>query len=382
MSTASDVAILGGGIIGLSLAWELAQRGAQVTLFERDAPGHAASWAAGGMLAPYTEELTDPALRAFAIAALAKYPTFVEALQQASGIDVHWRLHGILEVAYDAVHAQRLKQRAEFLAAENVPSRLLHNDRDIAAYDPALARHAHVALLTEAEGQVDNRRLGRALTEAVERAGVTIRRHLSVESLVCNARRVQGVQTSLGFFAAATVINTLGSWAPTLGGVPEHLVAPVTPIKGQMLAVAMPHRYLQRVVWAAGVYLIPREDGRLLVGATVEQQGFDQRITAGGIHHLLHGLLQALPGASDFALNETWSGLRPQTPDGRPLLGRTELEGYVLATGHYRNGILLAPLTASVVADDLLGIKSIDTSFGLARFSKGGSFEKIAQSVT
>lgn len=370
MSTGADVVILGGGVIGLGIAWELARRGADVTLLERDAPGHAASWAAAGMLAPFTEDIQDTQFFDFAVASLRAYPEFARELHAASDVDIRLKLSGILEVAYDDAHATRLSDRVKRFANCGTRMRTI-DDTGLAQYDGALARRSCVALLSEEEGQVDNRRLGRALYEAARRVGVRIRRDCAVQALECNARRVLGVTTREGFISASIVVNALGAWSGTLTGVPEQLVVPVTPVKGQMLAVAMPTRYLEHVVWASGVYLVPREDGRLLVGATVEDQGFDQRITAGGMHHLLAGMLRVLPGSAAFAVSETWAGLRPASPDGRPFLGRTTLDGYVLATGHYRNGVLLTPITAQTVADDITGKTPMDKAFSLDRLQRG-----------
>jgi glycine oxidase len=327
----SDVIVLGGGIIGLGVAWELARRGAQVTLLERDAPARAASWAAAGMLAPRTEQIADAPLRALALESLRLYPDFAADLLEASGIDIHLRLHGILDLR-------------------------------------PLADEPRSAVFSPDEGQVDNRLLGRALTEAADRAGVRIRRNCAATALVCSARRVTGVQTEAGFLAASSVVNALGAWAGALPGVPEPFTVPVRPVKGQICAVQTPPGYLRCVVWmTGGLYLVPRDDGRLLVGATVEERGFDDRVTAGGIHHLMSGLLRVMPGAANFAIGETWAGLRPDTPDGRPYIGLSELEGYVLATGHYRNGILLAPVTARCIADAITGKRWIDSAFAPER---------------
>lgn len=338
----SEVVVLGGGIIGLSVAWELARRGAQVTLLERDAPAQAASWAAAGMLAPLTERIADEPLRALALESLRLYPDFAADLFDASGIDIHLRLHGILEVADEAL--------------------------PLSEGDLALPGGALPGFFRSSEGQVDNRRLGRALIEAADRAGVRIRRNCAARALVCSARRVTGVQTEEGFLAASSVVNALGAWAGALPGVPERFVVSVRPVKGQICAVMAPPGYLRYVLWtASGLYLVPREDGRLLVGATVEERAFDDRARAGAIHHLLSGLLRVLPAAARFPFGESWAGLRPQTPDGRPYLGLSELEGYVLATGHYRNGVLLAPVTARCVADAIVGKRRIDAAFAPER---------------
>jgi glycine oxidase len=209
--------------------------------------------------------------------------------------------------------------------------------------------------------------LGRALTAACTRIGVTIERvaDLHVE---CDARRVLGVRTERGFAAAGAVVNACGAWAASLSGVPASSLPPVLPIKGQMLALAAPIGLVARPVWVPGAYLVPRDDGRLLVGATVESAGFDTRVTAAGIEALLHAALAAAPALGGFTVSETWAGLRPGSPDGRPFLGATALVGFFLATGHYRNGVLLAPATARLIAGAVEGRPAAELApFGYPR---------------
>jgi glycine oxidase len=200
------------------------------------------------------------------------------------------------------------------------------------------------------EAQVDNRRLGRALVAACESLGVRFAR---VDDLALEAdeRRVRGVRTPLGFDAAASVVNAAGAWAGALVGVPEIARVAVRPIAGEMLAIALPPSAMRALIWLGHRYLVPRGDGRLLVGATVEDRGFDVRVTAAGIHDLLDAALAVAPALASFAVVETWAGLRPGSPDGRPLLGATKLDGYFVAGGHYRNGILLTPVTAQALAE-------------------------------
>jgi len=166
----------------------------------------------------------------------------------------------------------------------------------------------------------------------------------------CDSRRVLGVRSELGFASASVVINAAGAWAAKVPGLPESARPPVKPIKGQMLALAAPVGFLRRATWVPGAYLVPRGDGRLLVGATVEDAGFDERVTASAVHALLEAALAAAPSLGAFSVTESWAGLRPGTPDGRPFIGPTTIEGLLLATGHYRNGILLAPETAQMIA--------------------------------
>jgi glycine oxidase len=208
-------------------------------------------------------------------------------------------------------------------------------------------------LLVHGEGQIDNRRLGRALTAACQARGVTIHTGIRNLTLEFDARRVLGVRTEVGYFAADAVINAAGAWAAHIGGVPLDCVPEVRPVKGQMLALAIPPNFVRHTTWVPGAYLVPRADGRLLVGATAEEAD-DVRVTAAGMHSLLHAAIEAAPALRDFAVTESWAGLRPATPDERPYLGGTAREGYFLATGHYRNGILLAPVTARRLAAAVL----------------------------
>jgi glycine oxidase len=348
-----DVVIVGAGLIGLSIAFELAQRGAVVRVYDRGEPAHAASWAGAGMLAPHTEHLEDSALQTLCMRSLAEYPSFVERIRAASGIDPRLHLDGIVHAAFDESAFERLRARGASLAQRGVACEMLGRTQALRA-EPSLGGHLRGALVVEGEGSVDNRRLGRALAAACDRQGICIARvaWLRVE---CDARRVLGVRTEIGFVAAASVVNACGAWASQLEGVPVQALPAVEPVKGQMLALEMPAGFVRRTIWVPGAYLVPRDDGRLLVGATSERAGFDTRVTAGGIRSLLDAALAAAPALGAFTVSETWAGLRPATPGGRPFIGPAPLEGLFDATGHYRNGILLAPVTARLAADVIEG---------------------------
>lgn len=348
--TGGDVAIIGAGIIGLSIAFELASRGALVRVYDTGAPGKAASWAAAGMLAPLTERLADEAMQALCESSLSMYPSFVKSLQDAGAVDPHLRLDGILHTAYSAAAFEKLQLRAKALGERGHRGTLLDRAQTLSA-EPVLGKNVAGALLVEGEGQIDNRRLGRALLAACEARGVRVQAGLEKVAIECDARRVLGVRTNIGYVAAGAVINAAGAWSAQLEGVPASCVPPVEPVKGQMLAIEIPRGLMRRTTWVPGGYLVPRQDGRLLAGATVERSGFDLRVTAGGLNGLLSSVLAAAPALRDFAVSESWAGLRPATPDERPVLGPTGLAGYYVATGHYRNGILLAPATARLLAD-------------------------------
>jgi glycine oxidase len=345
----ADVAVVGAGLIGVGIAYELAKRGAAVTVYDRDEPARAASWAGAGMLAPFSEATADPDLLALCRRSLAAYPAFVADLHACSGVDVRLRFDGTLHAARDEADLARLGIAASTTRANGGDAVLL--DRaEVLAREPFLAKGVAGGLFVANEGQVDNRRLGRALVGAARARGVRFERvaHLA---LACDARRVRGLRTPQGFAAASTVVNAAGAWAGQLEGVPEHARVAVRPVAGEMLAIALPVGAIHALVWLGHRYLVPRDDARLLVGATVVERGFDARVTAAGVHDLLDAALAVAPALASFAIVETWAGLRPATPDGRPYIGSTALEGYVVASGHYRNGILLAPETARLIAE-------------------------------
>jgi|HubBroStandDraft_5_1064220.scaffolds.fasta_scaffold08110_1 glycine oxidase len=362
-----DVAIVGGGVIGLAIAFELAERGVNVRVFDRDEPAHAASWAAAGMLAPYTERITNEALLQLCATSLDEYPRFLERVIAAGAVDPGLRLNGVFYAAFTDGGLESLQRHAHHLQSRGVECVVMdrHAARDEA---PWCGPDVLGGVIVQGEGYVHNRRLGRALVSACEARGVRVERSakIVVES---DARRVLGLRTDFGFVGAEAVVNACGAWAAHLHGVPTDCIAPVQPVRGQMLALGMPIPFVHRATWVPGAYLVPRDDGRLLVGATVESAGFDLRVTPEGMHELLHAALAAAPMLGDLAMVETWSGLRPGTRDGLPILGTTPLAGYFLATGHYRNGILLTPVTARLVADAIEhGTRAALEPFSLARF--------------
>ena len=319
------------------------------------------------MLAPYTERITDEALLQLCATSLAEYPAFVERVREASGVDPGLRLDGVFYAAFASEGLASLQRHAGDLAARGI---------DCVALDASSARDqapwcgANLlgGVVVRGEGYVHNRRLGRALVAACEARGVRLERAEKVE-VESDARRVLGLRTDRGFVAASAVVNACGAWAAHLRGVPAACVPPVKPVRGQMLALGMPIPFVRRATWVPGAYLVPRDDGQLLIGATVESAGFDERVTAEGMHELLHAALAAAPALGTLTVRESWSGLRPATPDGLPVLGETPLEGYYVAAGHYRNGILLSPANARLIADAVEGAPGDELrAFSLARF--------------
>ncbi len=351
----SDVVIVGGGLIGLSISWRAAETGLSVTVVD-PAPGSGSSYAAAGMLAPVTEaHYGEERLLALNLAAGRRYPAFVEELEAVTGRDVGYRSTGTLAVAYDSGDRAVLAAHQEFLSRLGLAAELL-GSRETRAEEPLLSPGVRGGLRVDGDHQVDNRRLSAALLVAAERAGVTVRRERAAE-VVVEADRATGVRLSDGeVLRAGAVVLAAGCWSGRLGGLPAAVVPPVRPVKGQILRLRTPdgapflHRIVRGVVAGTFVYVVPRADGEVVVGGTVEEQGFDTTVRAGAVYELLRNAGALVPAIAELELVECHAGLRPGSPDNAPLLGRTALDGLLLATGHYRNGVLLTPVTADAIA--------------------------------
>lgn len=347
----ADVIVVGGGVVGLTVAWRTAQRGLDVMVLD-PAPGRSATWAAAGMLAPVTEVgYGEEPLLALNLDAAAAYPDFVAELEAAAGTEVGYRTAGTMLVARDGDDNAALGDLHRFQQSLGLEARRLRG-RECRAEEPALAPSVRGGILVAGDHQVDNRALAEALQTACERAGVRFvpeRAAVTVES-----GSVTGVRSAAGdSVSAPTVVLAAGSWSGRVDGVPADARPPIRPVKGQLLHLRGPGEdpLLTRTVWGADAYLVPRADGRLVVGATVEELGFDTRITAGAVYELLRAAYELVPGVAELELTEIAVGLRPTSPDNAPLLGSSIVEGLVIATGHYRNGILLAPVTGAAIAE-------------------------------
>jgi glycine oxidase len=361
------IVIVGAGIIGLSLALELSLRGHGARVIDRGEPARAASWAAAGMLAPISERIEHAAMQALCEESLAMYPEFAQRVAVCAGVDPHLRLDGMLHAAFSRSQFDVIAAACSAFSSCGKTARMLSRE-ELLLLEPALSKDACGGMLVEREGQIDNRRLGRALAAACASRGVQIQTNAGGVAIEFDSRRVLGVRTHLGYIAAGSVVNAAGAWAAQLDGVPSECVPPVHAVKGQMLSIESPAGFMRRATWVPGAYFVPRHDGRVLVGATVENSE-DTRVTAAGVGALLQAALAAAPSLGAFTVSESWAGLRPGTPDELPCLGATPREGYFLACGHYRNGILLAPVTARLVADAVLGKHSerLD-AYSLGRF--------------
>ncbi|MGW3727633.1 glycine oxidase ThiO [Streptomyces sp. NPDC000851] len=352
----SDVLVIGGGIIGLVTAWRAAQRGFATAVVDPE-PGGGAAQVAAGMLAAVTElHYGEQTLLGLNLASARRYPDFAAELTELTGHDLGYRQCGTLAVALDADDRVHLRELHALQRQSGLDSEWL-SGRDCRRLEPMLAPGVRGGLRVDGDHQIDPRRLTGALVAACERAGVVFHREWA-ERLVVVRDRAAGVVTRAGTeLAAGQVVLAAGSLSGRLAGVPDAVLPPVRPVKGQVLRLTVPQRYapflsrtVRAVVRGSHVYLVPRESGELVVGATSEELGWDTTVTAGGVYQLLRDAHELVPGITELPLTETRAGLRPGSPDNAPLLGPTGLDGLLLATGHYRNGVLLTPVTGDVMA--------------------------------
>ena len=355
-SRTSDVLVIGGGIIGLVTAWRAAQRGFATAVVDPE-PGGGAAQVAAGMLAAVTElHYGEQTLLGLNLASARRYPDFVAELTDLTGHDLGYRQCGTLAVALDADDRAHLRELHALQRQSGLESEWL-SGRDCRRLEPMLAPGVRGGLRVDGDHQIDPRRLARALVAACERAGVVFHR-VWAERFQVVRDRAAGVTTTDGTeLGAGQVVLAAGSLSGRLPGVPDNALPPVRPVKGQVLRLTVPQRYapflnrtVRAVVRGSQVYLVPRENGELVIGATSEELGWDTTVTAGGVYELLRDAHELVPGITELPLTETRAGLRPGSPDNAPLLGPTELPGLLLATGHYRNGVLLTPVTGDAMA--------------------------------
>jgi glycine oxidase len=343
-----DVAIAGGGLIGASIALDLANAGLGVGLFDRQEPGLEASWAGAGILSPAPESAALIALVPLAKASMAIYPEFVRMVEEASGRSAGYRPKGTLQALFSR-HAREelstvialhhgLGLRAEPLSA-----------RDARALEPALSEDLEAGVLRPEEASVDNRALTQAVLEAARRSGVQFFSARGAEAIWREGGRCLGLHLKNEKVEAQWTVIAAGCFSANIQGVAPY--APVRPAKGQMVALRADDLRIERVLWSEKIYLVPRNDGRILAGATVEYTGFEKVLTAGGLEKILAGAIELSPGLAGSRVEETWAGLRPDSPDHLPILGPTDIDGLLIATGHFRSGILLTPITARLVRE-------------------------------
>jgi glycine oxidase len=385
-SRTSDVLVIGGGIIGLVTAWRAAQRGLATAVVDPE-PGGGAAQVAAGMLAAVTELHTgEQTLLALNLESARRYPEFAAELTAVTGHDLGYRRCGTLAVALDADDRAQLRE-LHFLQRQSGLDPEWLSGRECRRLEPMLAPGVRGGLRVDGDHQIDPRRLAAALLAACEKAGVVFHR-VWAERLRVTADRATGAVTSDGTgLGADRVVLAAGSFSGRLAGVPDAVRPPVRPVKGQVVRLTVPpgrapflSRTVRAVVRGGQVYLVPRENGELVVGATSEDLGWDTAVTAGGVYELLRDAHELVPGITELPLAETRAGLRPGSPDNAPLLGPTALPGLLLATGHHRNGVLLAPVTGDALAHALVegGLPPEARPFAPGRFAAGAVAERLA----
>jgi glycine oxidase len=366
--------IIGAGVMGLGIAWRLAQAGCQVTVYDRGEAGRGASWAAAGMLAAAVEtEPGEEKLLALTLESQRMWPAFASELEATAGTSLGYRDEGTIVVALTRDDAEQLRFTYDFQKSLGLEIAWL-SGAEARRREPHLRPGIPGAVLSLRDHQVDNRRLACALARAAQGAGAVLREHHPVREVEITGGRARAVVTDRGRDPADVVVLAAGAWSREIGGIPPADLPPVRPIKGQMLALRMDPAapLLRHVIWLPNGYLVPRYDGRLIIGQTVEERGFDTSLTAGGLLALIEGAWRAVPAIEELPVAETWVGFRPGSRDDAPMLGPSGIEGLVIATGHHRNGILLTPVTAAAVSTCVLSARmpEIALPFAPSRFSR------------
>lgn len=362
MKTAREILIIGGGIIGLAIALELKQQGAKVTVISKDYM-QAASHAAAGMLAPMAEKMTSAPMLDLCLRSRWLYPEWTQKLEELTGVETGYLPCGILAPVYSQPDLHTNQDNVIWL-----------DQQTINLYQPGLGDRVVGGWWYPEDGQVDNRCLMRSLLQAAQTLGIEIKEGVKVRAIQQQQGRVNGILTDLGLLTADNYVLATGSWTSQL------FPLPVRPVKGQMLSLRMPQKLhqpfpLQRILYGDSIYLVPRQDGRLVIGATVEDVDWTPFNTPKGIQKLLNKAVELYPAIADWQIEELWWGFRPATPDELPILGHSTCENLFLATGHYRNGILLAPITASLISNLILKQQSdpLLESFSYQRFNHQAS---------
>ncbi|HEX4440536.1 MAG TPA: glycine oxidase ThiO [Thermoanaerobaculia bacterium] len=368
---AADTIVVGGGLIGCALAAELSARAQRVLVLERGEPGAEASSAAAGMLSPQSDARQRDPMFELGVQSLELYPEWTHRLAEETGVDPGYRRTGLLKCAFSDEERETLAaayawQGAAGLAVQLRSGDSLARDRD----ECSLSEEVRAAVYFEDEAAVSPRRLARAARLQAERRGAVVRGGVAARRFVLDRGRCVGVETDEGVLAAGTVVDAAGAWAAFDLGLPFPV--PVRPVRGQIVALRTEGAPPRRVVCSEDAYVLPRPDGTVLVGSTLESAGFRKAVTAGAVARLIGAAVRLVPRLAEASPQDAWSGLRPGTPDGRPILGDSPVRGLFFATGHFRSGILLAPVTARLVADAILSVPESGSrlaAFSIERFA-------------
>ena len=351
MKSSCEVVVIGGGVIGLTIARALALRGVRdVCLFERARLGTEASFAAAGMLLPQVEAATKDDFFTLACRSRDLYASFAAALHEETGIDVELDTTGTLYLALNSTDQEEIEKGYYFQSRAGLAIELLSTSA-ARALEPCISESITGALLFPQDIQVENRRLLNALANSVSNLGVNVLTGTNVDSLIVEGNRLTGVQTSGGAITCSTVVVAAGTWSSLI----THTSFSIEPVRGQMVCLEAKPQLTRHVIFSRRGYIVPRRDGRLLAGSTSENAGFDKSVTAGGINKILQNAHEISPAISNLPIVDTWAGLRPRAADGLPVLGPcVEIDGLFYATGHYRNGILLAPITGELISEAIV----------------------------
>ena len=353
LTRTADVIIIGGGVIGLSIARELALRGVRhVAVIERGEFGKEASWAAGGILAPQVEADGPDDFFKLACASRDLYPVFAHTLQKETGVDVEFDQTGTLYVGFSENDEHELCRRFDWQTREGFRVEWLSGE-DARRLEPNLSSSVRCAVRFPADWQIENRRLTAALLASNRRLGVQLIGNSEIRQVRIEGGRVNGVEGSNTFIDAATVVIAAGAWTSSIAtSATNSLAVRIEPVRGQMLCFQTEPSLARHVIYSSRGYLVPRRDGRLLAGSTSDHVGFDKHVTEEGRASIKSMAFQIAPGLQSAAIADSWAGFRPHAPDDLPVLGpAADIDGLLYATGHYRNGILLAPITAHIIAD-------------------------------
>jgi glycine oxidase len=343
-----DVVIAGGGLIGGSIAVALARVGAKVVIVDGGVAGREASWAGAGILSAAHEHPELHSLIPLSRTSLALYPQFIKQIEELTGQEVGFRPYGLLEVPAEDFTHQQLQKLVSAQCEHGLKAEILGGER-ARELEPSLSAGVKAAILRPDDASVDNRALTAAVLHAARTLGVQILENTAAVSILREDGRSVGLATKVGKIEAKWTVIAAGCFSAGIGGAEQY--APVIPAKGQMVALRCAAAAIKRVLMSEGVYLVARNVGRILVGATIERIGFDRVVREDAIQKLLAAAISLVPALKNHEVVEIWSGLRPDSPDHLPILGPTDIEGLVIATGHFRNGILLAPITAQLICE-------------------------------
>jgi glycine oxidase len=343
-----DAVIAGGGVIGASIALELAEAGMKVGLYDAREPGREASWASAGMISPAPENAGMIPFMPMSLASVALYPKFIQKVEELTGMDVGYRKDGALDAILDGDAEEELStiialQHGVGLRAEAVSA------EEARRMEPALTEEIEAAIFRPDEASLDNRVFTHAVLKAAERKGVEIFAGNGAKAIWKEGGRCKGLLLENGRAEAKWTVIAAGCFSARIEGVEPY--APVFPAKGQMIALRCEAVEIRRILWLEHTYLVPRNDGRIVAGSTIERVGFDHEVTAGGMKKILSEAMKLAPALDKARIVERWAGLRPDSPDHLPIIGPTDIEGLLIATGHFRSGILLTPVTARLIRD-------------------------------